>query len=179
MRLSGTINDSVQLGSCRPHERLLRHQKHSGIASECYYIVGAPCCAQKLSHLLSLVGLCFERFACSQSLLWFLLYLSLFPTMFLDPAPKRGKDSMYASRILPANRSTEALGDQRQKLRRKPPLRERSPTRSKYQLPSNTAHQAVSAAGRESLSPTVRLVSHSQSPPGSAGSAYELSLIHI
>ncbi|RMY90710.1 hypothetical protein D0861_03509 [Hortaea werneckii] len=93
--------------------------------------------------------------------------------MFLDPAPKRGKDSMYASRILPANRSTEALGDPRQKLRRKPPLRERSPTRNKYQLPNNTAYQAVSAAGRESLSPTVRLVSHSQSPPGSAGSAHE------
>ncbi|RMY39528.1 hypothetical protein D0866_01874 [Hortaea werneckii] len=93
--------------------------------------------------------------------------------MFLDPAPKRGKDSMYASRIHPANRSTEALGDQRQKLRRKPPLRERSPTRNKYQLPSNSTQQAISAAGQESHSPTVRLVSHSQSPPGSDGSAYE------
>lgn len=82
--------------------------------------------------------------------------------MFLDPEPRRPKQTMSRSPFLPA---TESPGDQRWRIRRKP-LPEQTALSTDEQPPANSNHS--SDHHLEELRRTVRLVTHSQSPPDTA-----------
>ncbi|TKA24004.1 hypothetical protein B0A50_06895 [Salinomyces thailandicus] len=91
--------------------------------------------------------------------------------MFLDPEPKGAKKAMLPSPYLPAQHSTEALGDQRWRIKRKPVQKPpQSQNDNTTHVPDNASDQTGSTL--EEPSSTVRLVKPSQSlPPPSIASS--------